>query len=55
MKVERTKKLRGIAQCFAVLLLFGGLLGAVGCALGCPNRPISLDRFLDLSYWLETQ
>ena len=23
--------------------------------LGCPNRPISLDRFLDLSHWLETQ
>jgi hypothetical protein len=23
--------------------------------LGCPNQPISLDRFLDSSYWLETQ
>src|SRR5256714_3872882 len=23
--------------------------------VGCPNRPISLDRFLDLSHWLETQ
>ena len=33
MKVERTKKLGGIARCFAVLLLFGGVLGAGGCAL----------------------
>src|SRR2546423_15130843 len=26
-----------------------------GTNVGCPNRPISLDRFLDLSHWLETQ